>query len=90
MIPNGVDCSELPAGNPRNGKRVILFLSRIHPVKGLLDLVEAWSSVRNQNWRVVIAGPDENNHQAEVQAAIALRGLASDFEFVGMVQGMIS
>lgn len=87
MIPNGVDI-ELPnVRPPRTGKRVILFLSRIHPKKGLLDLVSAWDRVRDENWRIVIAGPDENGHKSEVQEAIAARSLEADFEFVGLVDG---
>jgi glycosyltransferase involved in cell wall biosynthesis len=87
MIPNGVDVGAPPVRTPCAGKRTILFLSRIHPKKGLLDLVEAWAKVRDQNWRIVIAGPDENGHQSEVQAAIAACELESDFEFVGLVDG---
>lgn len=87
IIPNGVDVGILPEKHQRKGRRVILFLSRIHPKKGLLDLVEVWAKVRNQNWRIVIAGPDENGHQSEVQKAIALHGLESDFEFIGLVEG---
>ena len=87
VIPNGVDI-ELPnVRPPRTGKRVILFLSRIHPKKGLLDLVHAWDKVRDENWRIVIAGPDENGHKSEVQEAIAARSLEADFEFVGLVDG---
>jgi len=87
MIPNGVDIGVPPVRIQHNGKRIILFLSRIHPKKGLLDLVEAWAKVRDPNWRIVIAGPDENGHQSEVQAAIAVHGLVSDFEFIGLVDG---
>jgi len=39
--------------------RTLLFLSRLHPIKGLKDLVTAWASVRPKGWRVVIAGPNE-------------------------------
>ncbi|NMM11435.1 MAG: glycosyltransferase [Polaromonas sp.] len=88
VIPNGVDINSLPEHVLADGKRTILFLSRIHPKKGLLDLVEAWAQVRDQTWRIVIAGPDEDGHQSEVQGAIAARGLASDFEFVGLVDGV--
>ena len=87
VIPNGVDIGSPPTRGSYDGKRVILFLSRIHPKKGLLDLVEAWAKVRDPNWRIVIAGPDEDGHQADVEAAIANRGLASDFQFVGLVDG---
>lgn len=88
LIPNGVDIGMPPVRIPHDGKRTILFLSRIHPIKGLLDLVEAWAKVRSPNWQIVIAGPDENGHQSEVQAAITAHGLEADFEFVGLVEGV--
>lgn len=88
IIPNGVDISSSPGHVSIDGRRIILFLSRIHPKKGLLDLVEAWAKVRDPNWRIVIAGPDENGYQSEVQAAIAARGLEPDFEFAGLVDGV--
>lgn len=65
--------------------RTLLFLSRIHPKKGLLELVEAWSKVRPSGWRVVVAGPDERGHRAEVEAAISRLRVSEDFSFVGQV-----
>jgi len=61
-------------------------LSRIHPVKGLLDLVEAWHAVRPHGWRMVIAGGDENGHLDEVRTEIGKRKLEHEFTFVGEVR----
>jgi glycosyltransferase involved in cell wall biosynthesis len=88
LIRNGVewppDAEALPEKSPARF-RTLLFLSRIHPIKGLLDLVEAWAALRPPGWRVVIAGGDEGGHQAQVQAAIRARALEKDFEWVGPV-----
>jgi glycosyltransferase involved in cell wall biosynthesis len=91
VIPNGVDAGlpvEKPVtvGQPR-AVRTILFLSRVHPKKGLLDLVNAWDEVRRNGWRIIIAGGDEENYQATVEALIRSKGLESDFEFAGFVTG---
>ena len=67
--------------------RTVLFLSRLHPVKGLLDLVEAWHTVRPEGWRVIIAGGDENEHLHEIKAEIGKLKVENDFEFVGQVEG---
>ena len=95
IIPNGV---ELPSplrldrgegqgevSNPSSPSqlRTALFLSRIHPKKGLLDLVEAWARVRPAGWRMVIAGGDEGGHRAVVEAAIRGQHLESQFTFAG-------
>lgn len=58
VIPNGVDYRDVPGGSP--GKtRTMLFLSRLHPKKGVTELVAAWRAVRPDGWRLVLAGPDE-------------------------------
>jgi len=74
-----------PPLTPRSALCTALFLSRIHPKKGLLDLVEAWATVRPRGWRMVVAGGDENGHRTEVETAIRDRGLANQFEFIGEV-----
>ncbi len=73
-----------PAERPA-GPKTAVFLSRIHPKKGLLDFVAAWAEVRPPGWRVVIAGPDVVGHQADVEAAVHARGLGSSFAFPGPV-----
>ena len=88
IIPNGTVFPEwrdlaYPKGTPRK----ILFLSRIHPVKGLLNLVHAWQIVKPTGWKMIIAGPDEGGHQKNVEAAIQHAGLQDDFEFTGSVYG---
>lgn len=90
MIPNGVELPPLSNSGPgtlKSEHRILLFLSRIHPQKGLLDLVKAWASARPAGWRVVIAGTDENHHEAEVITACRQLGVAADFSFPGAVTG---
>lgn len=86
IIPNGV-C--VPPWRERtkstDSRKTILFLSRIYPVKGLLNLVSAWQAIHDPNWRIVIAGPDEAGHKKEVMTAIAAAGLQDCFEFTGPV-----
>lgn len=89
VIPNGVF---LPPAIPRprdssKVMRTILFLSRLHPKKGLLDLVQAWGKIRPAAWRVVVAGPDENGHLSEVQAVVKELKIEALFSFVGQVDG---
>lgn len=86
VIPNGVDIPTALIHSQARGRK-FLFLSRIHPIKGLPDLVAAWSKVRRPGWRVVIAGPDEAGHLNEIRAKIDTLGLRDDFEFTGLVTG---
>jgi glycosyltransferase involved in cell wall biosynthesis len=88
IIPNGI---YLPPWHDRplcqSTERIALFLSRIHPKKGLLELVKAWQIARPQGWRVIIAGPDEGGHQKQVETAIQQAGLQHIFQFIGTVTG---
>jgi glycosyltransferase involved in cell wall biosynthesis len=88
VIPNGVD---LPILNERTDssdtQRTVLFLSRIHPIKGLLNLVEAWRRVHPLGWKLVIAGIDEDRHEARVKAVVKDAGLEDRICFTGPVFG---
>ncbi|HZN54603.1 MAG TPA: glycosyltransferase [Candidatus Polarisedimenticolaceae bacterium] len=74
IVPNGVVVPDLPSARPGpRGPRTILFLGRIHPKKNVLTLVRAWRAVapRHPDARLLIAGPDDGGHRAEVVRAIA-------------------
>ena len=94
VIPNGIDVpadvlTAVVAGthdvDRADGdlRRTVLFLSRLHPKKGLLDLVRAWARLRPAGWRVQIAGPDEEGHRRVVETAIRAAGVDADFAFLG-------
>lgn len=82
LIPNGIDIPEI-AETPDTKKeyRTALFVSRIHPKKGLLNLVQAWSVVKPKGWRMMIIGPDEMGHLEEVRRAVQENGLEDSFVF---------
>lgn len=63
IIPNGVDIPEdCQQGSSR--LRTLLFLGRIHQIKGLDILLRAWAEVhlRFPDWQLQIAGSDTGNH----------------------------
>ncbi len=85
-ISNGMDLPErASSAGPGGGARTALFLGRIHPVKGLPVLMEAWGRVRPQGWRLVVAGPDQGGHRKEVEAAVRAAGIGETVSFVGAV-----
>ena len=79
-------CKE-PQTIARAGEITFLSLSRIHPKKGLLELVEACARLKDKNWRVIIAGIDSNGYQAIVEDAVNKANLQQKFSFVGPVYG---
>lgn len=42
-------------------KKRLLFLSRIYPKKGIVELLKAWSKINMKNWELIICGPFEKN-----------------------------
>ncbi|MGA7326120.1 MAG: glycosyltransferase, partial [Rhodomicrobium sp.] len=70
-----------------SGRRKALFLGRLHPVKGLPNLIEAWANLRPQNWQLVLAGPDEDNYRTHLANMVAARQLQKSIVFWGPVSG---
>lgn len=89
VVPNGVRIPEGVASlrNRGPGPQRALFLSRIHPKKGLLNLVAAWERVNPAGWQLDIAGPDECGHLAEVKEAVKRARLEETVRFVGEIWG---
>jgi glycosyltransferase involved in cell wall biosynthesis len=63
--------------------RTALFLGRIHPIKGLALLVEAWAKLRPRNWQLQIAGPDEIGYRYELEKKISAASLSDTVHFLG-------
>ena len=58
VIPNGVDGDLLDAVPDRPRTQTFLYLGRLHPLKGLDLLAEAWRLADlGPDWRLLVAGP---------------------------------
>lgn len=88
LVPNGIDLPNLPPSWPYTGVRTLLFLSRIHPTKGLDRLLHAWVELqaRHPSWRLVIAGRGEEAHVQEVHELAKSLGVQR-VEFPGPLYG---
>lgn len=76
---------------PRKREKRLVFLSRIHPKKGLDLLFKAWSQIDTkltQNWEIAVFGPDEGGHLAEVSALLKELNLTTPVHFYGSVSGI--
>jgi glycosyltransferase involved in cell wall biosynthesis len=86
VIPNGVDAPEDPIPSAReSAHRTALFLGRLYPVKGLPMLIEAWARLKPAGWRLILAGPDEAGHRAELEALVAATDLRQSISFAGPI-----
>ncbi|ANE53878.1 glycosyltransferase [Methylomonas sp. DH-1] len=72
----------------RNG-RFLLYLSRIHPKKGVDLLIEAFAKNLNQldDLQLVIAGPDQVGWQNQLQDLANRLGIANRITWTGMLKG---
>lgn len=87
VIPPGVEVPESPRRAMRhpNEKRTALFLSRVHPKKGLVRLLQIWAAIRPTEWQLVIAGNDDGGHRAELEKMVAELHLGEVVAFTGPV-----
>jgi glycosyltransferase involved in cell wall biosynthesis len=76
VIPNGIEVAPEVARTD-SGPRRLLFLSRIHPVKGIDVLLRAWSKVESRfpEWELRIVGKDEQGYQEKMQELSTTLGL---------------
>jgi poly(glycerol-phosphate) alpha-glucosyltransferase len=97
VIPNG---QQLPTGAPVDrvkeglnfapGRKVLLFLGRLHPKKGLLNLLRAWAACQrtvgeSASWVLVVAGWDQDGHEKLLRQAVLDLGIADGVVFAGSV-----
>lgn len=100
VIPNGVDVPrKVPGSAPwadtlGSKRRVLLFLGRFHPKKGLLPLLLAWANalashrVLADEWSLVLTGWDDGGHQAALVALARELGLSTPhLHFTGPLFG---
>ena len=85
ISPNGVDMPVYQHHTDNGKVKIAIFLSRIHPGKGLLTLAEAWAIVRPKGWVMRIVGPDSYGHKAAVVAKLQSLGIEDAWQFRDMV-----
>jgi len=69
------------------GKRYLLYLSRIHPKKGCDLLLEAFAKIAAEELQLVMAGPDETGWSTELKAMAERLGIANRITWTGMLRG---
>jgi len=99
VLPNGIDIEAFEGVADRagfdqrypacKGTRVLLFMSRLHPLKGVDYLLEAWRRIAADysEWSLVIAGPDENAYGEKLKRKAQAWGVEARLTFCGPVYG---
>ncbi|MCK5225285.1 MAG: glycosyltransferase [Planctomycetes bacterium] len=96
VIPNGIEIWEplldsyVKEAVPEfTGKKSFLFLSRIHPSKGIYDLINAWHLLGNvtEQWQLIIAGPGQPAHIKRLTRLIESDTAQSNITYLGPLFG---
>jgi poly(glycerol-phosphate) alpha-glucosyltransferase len=104
VIPNGVDLPELTESSVAEpaspafrtfaeGRKILLYLGRLHPKKNVANLIRAWKQTLNshpsawEDWALVIAGWDEVGYERELKRLTSNHGLMTDVRFLGPLFG---
>ncbi len=66
---------------------MVIFLSRLHPKKGLEYLIPAFARANLGEAMLVIAGPDADHYRAQVERMVEEHGLTQRTVFTGMLYG---
>ena len=101
VVPLGVECGQLKEESTSlrlrerypqlDGKKVVLFLSRLDPIKGLDLLVPALGALalRRSDFVFMLAGSGDSAYEAHVAALVKRHGIHDRTVFLGFVQGEV-
>jgi glycosyltransferase involved in cell wall biosynthesis len=87
IIPNGVDIPELRSCKPSK-KRTLLYVGRIHSIKGLEIFFDSWRGLHDElhDWQIRIVGPIDSEYSRLLRKKTIERQLPR-IEFVGEKSG---
>jgi poly(glycerol-phosphate) alpha-glucosyltransferase len=104
VIPNGVDLPQLTGSSVAEpaspafrtfaqGRKILLYLSRLHPKKNVANLIRAWKQTfdshpsAREDWVLAIAGWDQAGHERELKTLTSNYGLMVGVRFLGPLFG---
>ena len=61
-IPHGIKAPKRITKNNISKNKIALFLGRIHPTKGIKELLEIWCKLNPPNWGLIISGTCDDEH----------------------------
>lgn len=82
VSPNGVNLPQTPTSthNSNSYEKRALFVSRMHPKKGVMELVEAWARVKPEGWICELvytkSGAEELAYEQKVKDRILALGMS--------------
>ncbi|MDO3693628.1 glycosyltransferase [Wenyingzhuangia sp. chi5] len=86
IIPNGIVLDEVKDVKKTFGTKKIVFLSRIHPKKGIELLIDAWEQIQDIGWSIEIAGDGNAEYIKNLKKDIEVKKIKG-ISFVGSKYG---
>lgn len=93
IIPNGVKLPMNLHYNKSSDKKILLYIGRIHPKKGIKELILGIGMIKKANpsvlesWEIHIAGWDQNGHINELKNLVEISHLGNNVKFIGAIFG---
>jgi len=89
IVPNGVDLPQLPQSREwrPNGRFRLLYIGRLHPIKGIENLISALSRRQPYPWSLRICGAGDVPFTTRLRDLASDLGIAEQVTFVGHVDG---
>lgn len=93
IIPNGIELDAFPkkVEHQHGEKKILLFLSRINPIKGIEYLIDAWSLLPSElrmEWDLHIAGnSDPKDYILTLEEKVKRLNLQDSIRFIGPLTG---
>lgn len=90
IVPNGVAIPNEVVPVRQDDRRTLLFMARIHPKKGLTELLKAWALLPANlrcRWHLQVAGWDEIGMLDGLRAQAQALGIAESVSFPGGLHG---
>lgn len=89
LVPNGVEVPRTLCHVPRTGPLRLLFLGRLHQVKGIENLFEACKLLDRSgvDWTLKVVGAGDPAYTQSLRERVAALGLGSRVEMTGQLVG---
>lgn len=89
VVPNGIDLPDLAHRDRPTDRRVLLFLGRIDPKKGVHELVRGWglSGAEARGWQLRIVGWGDARYVEATRRLVQKPGLQHSVELAGPAFG---
>jgi glycosyltransferase involved in cell wall biosynthesis len=66
---------------------IILFLSRLHPKKGLNYLISALGKISHHRFTFILAGSGEADYEQEIKSLLVTEGIQNRTHLIGFIKG---